>query len=90
METLNSKNPVNLWESWDEPRKLHVGYNVYVDTSTPSIYGAQGLEDWIIISLKIVFVSYQEWALYSLTPMLWNFGFNGKKNLLLANKPNDY
>ncbi len=41
METLNSKDLVNLWESWDEPKKLHIDYGIYVGTSTP-IYGAQG------------------------------------------------
>ncbi len=73
METLNFKILVDLWESWDNRGKLHVSYNVYVNTSTLSIYGAQGPEECIIVSLETIFFSYHEWVLYSLIPMLWNF-----------------
>jgi hypothetical protein len=73
METLNFRVLVDLWESWDNRGKLHVGYNVCVDTSTLSIYGAQGREECIIVSLETIFFSYHKWVLYSLTPMLWNF-----------------
>jgi hypothetical protein len=40
METLNSENLVDLWESWDDRGKLHVGYSVYVNMFILSIYGA--------------------------------------------------
>jgi hypothetical protein len=40
METLNSRNLVDLWESWDDCEKLHIGYNVCVGMPTLSIYGA--------------------------------------------------
>jgi hypothetical protein len=73
METLNFSNLVDLWESWDDHGKLHVSYNVCVDASTLSIYGAQGPEECIIVSTEIVFVSYHKHALYSLIPTLWNF-----------------
>jgi hypothetical protein len=73
METLNFGNLIDLWESWDDCGKLHVSYNVCVDTSTLSIYGAQGPKECIIVLAEIVFVSYHKLALYSLTPMLWNF-----------------
>jgi hypothetical protein len=42
METLNSKNLVDLWEPKDNLGKLHIGYGVCLDPSTFSIYGAQG------------------------------------------------
>jgi len=60
METLNFRNLVDLWESWDDLGKLHIGYGVCLYPSTLSIYGAQGLEGYIIVSPKIVFLSYQE------------------------------
>jgi len=68
METLNFSNLVDLWESWDDHGKFHVGYNVCVDAFTLSICGAQGPKECIT-----VFVSYHKHALYSLIPMLWNF-----------------
>jgi hypothetical protein len=40
METLNSKDPVDLWESRDDHGKLHIGYVVCLDLSIFSIYGA--------------------------------------------------
>jgi len=40
METLNARDPVDLWESWNNYGKLHIGYGVCVDTSILSIYGA--------------------------------------------------
>ncbi len=40
METLNAKDLVDLWESWNDCQKLHIGYDVCVDTFTLSIYGA--------------------------------------------------
>jgi hypothetical protein len=70
METLNSEDPVDLWESWDDHGKLHIDYDVCVDMFTLSIYGAQGSEECIIVSLKTVFVSYHEQALYNSFPML--------------------
>jgi hypothetical protein len=42
METLNVGDLVDLWESWNDRGKLHIGYNVCVDTSTFFIYQAQG------------------------------------------------
>jgi hypothetical protein len=50
METLNAKDPIDLWESWNDCGKLHIGYNVYVDTSIFSIYGAHGQEECIFVS----------------------------------------
>ncbi len=72
METLNSGNPIDLWESWDDRGKLHIDYGVYVDTSTLFIYGAQGWEECIIVSSKTIFVLYHKQTFYSLTPTLWN------------------
>jgi hypothetical protein len=72
METQNFRNLVDLWESWDNHGKIHIGYSVCVDRSILSIYGAQGPEECIVVSLKIVFVSYHKRALYA--PTLWNFG----------------
>jgi hypothetical protein len=48
METLNSKDLVDLWESWNDRGKLHVGYIVCVDMSILSI---MGLRDWNSASL---------------------------------------
>jgi hypothetical protein len=58
METLNFGDPIDLWESWDDCEKLHIDYNVYVDPSTFLIYGAQGLEECIIVSSETIFDSY--------------------------------
>ncbi len=58
METLNSGDLVNMWESWDDHGKLHISYDVCVDLSTLSIYGAQGLKECIIVLAKIVFILY--------------------------------
>ncbi len=74
MEILNPKNLVDLWESWNDYEKFHIGYGVYVNMYTTSIYGAQGSKECIIVSPKIVFILYQEWALFSLILMLQNFG----------------
>jgi hypothetical protein len=70
METLNSGNPVDLWESWDDHGKFNIDYDVCVDMFTLSIYGAQGSDECIIISPEIVFVLYHEHALYISIPML--------------------
>jgi hypothetical protein len=40
METLNVRFLVDLWESWNSYGKPHIGYGVYADMSTLSIYGA--------------------------------------------------
>jgi hypothetical protein len=40
METLNVEDLVDLWESWNDRGKLHIGYDVCVDMFTLSIYGA--------------------------------------------------
>ncbi len=74
MEILNVEHPIDLWESWNDRGKLHIGYYVYVNTFTFSIYEAQGLKECIIVSLEIIFISYQEWALFNLIPTLQNFG----------------
>lgn len=74
METLNARDPVDLWESWNNYGKLHIGYGVCVDLFSLSIYGSQGSEEYIIVSLEIVFVSYQEHLFFSSTLMLQNFG----------------
>jgi hypothetical protein len=74
METLNFGNLINLWESWDDCGKLHIGYGVCVDLFILSIYGSQGSEEYIIVSLEIVFVSYQEHLFFSSTLTLQNFG----------------
>jgi hypothetical protein len=58
METLNSRNPVDLWESWDNCGKLHIEYDVCFNPSILSIYQAQGLEECIIVSLETVFLLY--------------------------------
>jgi hypothetical protein len=73
METLNFGDLVDLRESWDDYGEIHIGYGACVDPSTLFIYGAQGSEECIIISPKIIFVSYQERSFFSPTPMLWNF-----------------
>jgi hypothetical protein len=65
METLDYGNQVDLWKLRHNPRKLHIGYGVCLDSSILSIYGAQGSEECIIFSLKIVFLLYQQWALFS-------------------------
>jgi hypothetical protein len=70
METLNSGDLVDLWESQDDRGKLHINYNVYLNPVTFSIYGAHGLEECIIVSSKIVFLSYQEQTLFSSIPIL--------------------
>jgi hypothetical protein len=70
MEILNVEHPIDLWESWNDRGKLHIGYYVYVNTFTFSIYEAQGLKECIIVSLEIIFISYQEWALFNLIPTL--------------------
>jgi hypothetical protein len=70
METLNSGDPNDLWEWWDNCGKLHISYSVYLNPSTFSIYGAQGSKECIIVSPKDVFLLYQEWALFSLILML--------------------
>ncbi len=72
METLSYGDLVDLWESRNDLGKHHIGYSASLDLSTLSIYGAQGLEECIIISLEIVFLSYQERALFSMTPTLQN------------------
>lgn len=63
-----------MWESRDDLGKLHIGYGVYVDPSILSIYVTQGLEECIIVSPETIFLSYQEWALFSLTPTVRNYG----------------
>jgi hypothetical protein len=67
METLNFGNLVDLWESWDNHGKLHIGYGVCVDLFILFTYGFQGLEECIIVSLETIFVSYQERLLFNLT-----------------------
>jgi hypothetical protein len=39
METLNSRDLVDLWESQNDHGKLHINYSVYLDLSILSIYG---------------------------------------------------
>jgi hypothetical protein len=39
-ETLNFEDLINLWESLDDHGKLHISYDVYVNTYILSIYGA--------------------------------------------------
>jgi hypothetical protein len=39
METLNSRDLVDLWESRDNRGKFHINYNVCLDLSILSIYG---------------------------------------------------
>jgi hypothetical protein len=73
MENLNSKDLVDLWESWDNHGKLHIGYGVSINPFIFSIHGSQGLKECIIVSPKIVFVSYQECLFFSLFLMLQNF-----------------
>jgi hypothetical protein len=80
METLNSRNPIDLWESEDNHKKLHISYNVCLDPSTLSIYRTQGPEECIIVSVQIIFLSYQEWAFFSPIPLLQNFGLTIGKN----------
>jgi hypothetical protein len=74
METLNVGDPIDLWESWNNHGKFHISYSVCVNMSTLSIYGAHGSKECIIVSSEIIFVSDQERALFSSTPMLQNFG----------------
>jgi hypothetical protein len=80
METLNSRYSIHLWESWDDCGKLHINYDVFLDLSSLSIYGAQGSEEYIIVSLETVFLSYQEWAFFNLIPTLQNFGLTIRKS----------
>jgi hypothetical protein len=40
METLNSRYPVDLWESLGDHGKRHINYGVCIDTSIFSIYWA--------------------------------------------------
>ncbi len=40
MEILNFGDPVDLWESWDDCGKIHIGYGVCVDPCTLFIYGS--------------------------------------------------
>jgi hypothetical protein len=44
METLNSKDLVDLWELKDNLGKFQIDYVVYLDLFILSIYGAHGLE----------------------------------------------
>jgi hypothetical protein len=74
METLNYGDQVGLWKLRDDPRKLHIGYGVCLDSSTLSIYGAQEQEECIIFSLEIVFLLYQQWALFNPILTLQNCG----------------
>ncbi len=67
---MNSKDPVDLWESQDDCGKLHFSYSVCFDPSTFSIYGAHGPEECIIVALEIIFHSYEEWAFFSPIPTL--------------------
>ncbi len=39
METLNSRDLVDLWKSWDDYGEIHIGYGVCVDPSILFIYG---------------------------------------------------
>jgi len=39
METLNSRDLVDLWESRDDCGKLHINYSVCLDLFILSIYG---------------------------------------------------
>jgi hypothetical protein len=70
METLNSEDLVDLWESWDDHGKLHIDYDVCVNMFTLFIYGAQGSEECIIVSPETIFVSYHVHVLYNSIPML--------------------
>ncbi len=45
METLNFGDLANLWESWDDCGKFHIGYGVCANPSTFLIYRAQGPEE---------------------------------------------
>jgi hypothetical protein len=74
MELWNSRDLVDLWEAKDGPGKLHISYGVYLDPSSLSIYGVQGREECIIVSLETIFLLYQEWAFFSPTPTLQNCG----------------
>jgi hypothetical protein len=80
METLSFGDPVDLWESQDDHGRSHIGYGICLNPSILFIYGAQGLEECIIVSLEIVFLLYQEWTFFSLTPTLWNFGLVVRKS----------
>jgi hypothetical protein len=73
METLNSRDPIDLWESWDNGGKLHINYDVCVNTSIFSIYGVQRLEECIIVSPETIFVLYEEQTLFSSILTLRNF-----------------
>jgi hypothetical protein len=40
MEILKARDPIDLWESWNDCGKLHIDYSVCVDMSSLSIYVA--------------------------------------------------
>jgi len=74
METLNFGDPIDLWESRNDCGKLHISYDVCLDPSTLSIYGAQGPHECIIVSMETIFFLYQERTFFISIPTLWNFG----------------
>jgi hypothetical protein len=80
METLNGKNLIDLWESWNDRGKLHIDYNFCVDMSIISMYGAYRLEECIIVSLETIFISYYKQTLFSPTPTLRKFGLAIRKS----------
>jgi hypothetical protein len=55
MENLNFGDPIDLWESWDDHGKLHIGYDVCVDCL---FFLSMGPRDWRSASLY-------HWGLYS-------------------------
>jgi hypothetical protein len=80
METLNSGDPVDLWESWDNRGKVHINYDVCVNTYIFLIYGVQQLEECIIVSSETIFILYEERTLFSSILTLRNFRLVVGKN----------
>jgi hypothetical protein len=56
METLNFGDPIDLWEPWDDCGRFHIGYGICLNPSM----GPKDQRSGIIVSSKIVFLSYKE------------------------------
>jgi hypothetical protein len=56
METLNSRDRVDLWESWDDHGKLHIGHNACLNWFT--FFLSMGFRDQRSASLS-------HWRLHS-------------------------
>ncbi len=89
MKTLNVKDPIDLWESWNDHGKLHIGYCVCVDMCTFSIYGAE-IEGEHHSIIRDCIHLIPRTNILQLDSNVMKFWINYRKKFLLASKPNDY